>query len=60
MAIPQMALIYLSFQPWYAADDLPVTFSGLATAGHCPSSTAIPLVAPTDFSLASVIPLMTW
>ena len=34
MAIPQMALIYLSFQPWYAADDLAVTFSGLATAAR--------------------------
>ena len=47
MAIPQLA-DYFSFLPWYAAVDLAVTFSDPATAGRCPSSTAIPLMALTS------------
>ena len=69
-----MALIIFPFSlgpPWYADDDLAVTGSSRvffslgysadapATAGLRPSSTAIPLMALPEFSLAWVIPLMT-
>ena len=60
MAIPQMALILFPFRLGMLMMTWPSFFSDLATAGHCSSSPAVPLMALPDFSFASVIPLMTW